>query len=127
MPSGSNHRSRLQLPRTARTPGSQHSQPPHGPVGPANARSRPYLLHVPADYDDTPRPLVLNLHGFLNDGEQQHAISRMAALSDEQGFVVARLGPLPQSISFFAPVLGVRTDELEASREVWSLLQRFSP
>jgi polyhydroxybutyrate depolymerase len=58
-------------------------------LDPGNTRGRSYQLYVPAGYDDTPRPLVVNMHGFLNDGAQQSSISGMNALADEEGFVVA--------------------------------------
>ncbi|MGD8859463.1 MAG: PHB depolymerase family esterase [Myxococcales bacterium] len=67
---------------TGVTPGTTMEQ-----VDPEGFRSRTYQLHVPEGYDDTPRPLVINMHGFLNDGSQQSRISGMNALADEEGFI----------------------------------------
>ena len=33
-----------------------------------NGEQRTYVLHVPADYDCTPRPLVIGLHSFYKSG-----------------------------------------------------------
>jgi polyhydroxybutyrate depolymerase len=46
-------------------------------------------LHVPSGHPSAPVPLVINLHGFLVDGPQQEAWSKMDALADEEGFAVA--------------------------------------
>lgn len=55
---------------------------------PFDGAERRYLLHVPPGYAGTPAPLVVDLHGFTSNGEQQRAISGMLAVSDANGFLV---------------------------------------
>src|SRR5262249_46752885 len=50
---------------------------------------RTYRVHVPPSYDGSvPVPLVLDIHGFGSNAEQQEAISGMRAESDAHGFLV---------------------------------------
>ncbi len=50
---------------------------------------RRYLVHVPPGYDgSTPVPLVVDIHGFGSNANQQRGISGMRALSDARGFLV---------------------------------------
>lgn len=51
--------------------------------------NRPYLLHVPANYDAAkPAPVVLNFHGFGGNAESQNAISGFVPMSDREGFIL---------------------------------------
>jgi polyhydroxybutyrate depolymerase len=50
--------------------------------------TRSYRLHVPAQYDGEPTPLVVNLHGFLSNSLEQAKFSGMSALADARGFIV---------------------------------------
>lgn len=51
---------------------------------------RAAIVHVPAGYDpQTPTPLVLNLHGFTMNAEQQVAFTGMNTTADADGFIVA--------------------------------------
>lgn len=56
----------------------------------SNGRSRPFLLHVPRGYTGrSPRPLLLDLHGTLANGEAQLKVSGMREFADRDGFLVA--------------------------------------
>lgn len=53
-----------------------------------DGRSRTAQVHVPDSYDAATRTmLVFNFHGFTSNGAQQRDYSRMAAKSDERGFI----------------------------------------
>jgi polyhydroxybutyrate depolymerase len=52
-------------------------------------RERTYLLHIPAGYDRSATPLVLNFHGFTSNPEQQEYFSVMSDAADREGFAVA--------------------------------------
>lgn len=55
-----------------------------------DGKQRAAIVHVPANYDpQTPTPLVLNLHGFTMNAQQQVAFTGMNATADADGFVVA--------------------------------------
>jgi polyhydroxybutyrate depolymerase len=55
---------------------------------PSGGMSRTYRRHVPPGYDGTrPTALVVNLHGFSEQGAQQESLTRFPALADRQGFV----------------------------------------
>jgi polyhydroxybutyrate depolymerase len=50
---------------------------------------RNYRLHVPTGYDGTRDvPLLVNVHGFTSNAEQQEVISEAVPLADAHGFVV---------------------------------------
>jgi polyhydroxybutyrate depolymerase len=50
--------------------------------------NRTYRRHVPPGYDGTrPTALVVNLHGFSEQGAQQESLTRFPALADQAGFV----------------------------------------
>src|SRR5262249_32276198 len=51
---------------------------------------RSYLLHVPASYTGkTPVPLVLDFHDTASNSALERGNSGYAALSDQEGFIVA--------------------------------------
>ena len=51
---------------------------------------RSYRLHAPPAYDGSaPVPLVLDIHGWLSNAEQQEALSGMRNVADANGFLVA--------------------------------------
>jgi polyhydroxybutyrate depolymerase len=55
----------------------------------SSGRVRQYRLHVPADYaSKQPLPLVVNLHGYNSNAEQQEHVSQMSLKADAAGFVV---------------------------------------
>jgi polyhydroxybutyrate depolymerase len=49
---------------------------------------RRYSLHVPAGYAHAATPLVFDLHGFSESGEQQSSLTSMTAKADAETFVV---------------------------------------
>jgi polyhydroxybutyrate depolymerase len=52
--------------------------------------TRSYILHVPSKYDgQAPVPLVLDFHPLLANATTERGASGYAALSDQEGFVVA--------------------------------------
>jgi polyhydroxybutyrate depolymerase len=50
---------------------------------------RSYLLHVPAGPHDAPLPLVIALHPFASNAARFERDTRLSAVADEQGFIVA--------------------------------------
>lgn len=51
--------------------------------------TRTYSFYVPASYNSNkPAPLVLNLHGYTSNGQQQAAYTNFAAIADTAGFIV---------------------------------------
>lgn len=64
----------------------------------SSGAERTYKQYVPAAYDATPTPLIVDLHGYLSGAAGQVALSNFGALSEKAGFVVATPqgnGPLP--------------------------------
>jgi polyhydroxybutyrate depolymerase len=56
---------------------------------------RPYDVHVPPGYDGAAAvPLVVDIHGFTSNKEQQAGLSGMKRVADREGFIVV----LPQGI-----------------------------
>lgn len=53
-----------------------------------SAGARAYKLHVPAGASDTPRPVVVMLHGCTQSPDDFAAGTRMNQLADEHGFLV---------------------------------------
>lgn len=50
--------------------------------------ARQYRLHIPASYQQAaPIPLVINLHGYSSNAQQQEQVSQMSALADQAGFI----------------------------------------
>jgi len=50
----------------------------------------PVPVFVPADYDpDTPTPLIILLHGYMNNGQEVEDWWQLASLVDEYGFLYA--------------------------------------
>lgn len=51
---------------------------------------RNYAVYIPANYNAAnAHPLVLNLHGYTSNGNQQAIISKMNSIADTAGFLVA--------------------------------------
>ena len=60
------------------------------PASAAGRRTRSYWLHVPASYrPGRPVPLVLAFHGAGGTGSGMQAQTRLSALADQRGFLVA--------------------------------------
>lgn len=61
--------------------------------------ARTYILYVPASYSPTqPAPLILNLHGYTSDNQQQLLYSNFTPIADTAGFLmVYPNGTLDQS------------------------------
>lgn len=58
---------------------------------------RKYLIYVPESYDsNTPTPLVISIHGFVQWPAHQQSLSGWNALADEYGFIVV----YPQGTGF---------------------------
>lgn len=61
----------------------------HERVDPAGADpGRWYTRYVPASYDGSPVPLVIDLHGYLSGSAGQAAMSALDAVADDAGFVL---------------------------------------
>jgi len=54
----------------------------------SSGTERTYKRYVPASYDGTPMPLVVDLHGYLSGAAGQAAISALGAFAEGEGFVV---------------------------------------
>jgi polyhydroxybutyrate depolymerase len=79
---------------------------------------REYELTVPPDYDGaTAAPLLLSLHGFTSDIDQQDAVSNFATAATERGYVVVT----PQALPVKVP-LG--PDGVEAP--LWNIIPGFA-
>jgi len=68
----------------------------HGPHGThvqhavsSGEKERSYALYVPASYDGSATPLVVDLHGYLSGGQIQAQMSDLGTLADSAGFIVA--------------------------------------
>jgi polyhydroxybutyrate depolymerase len=87
---------------------------------------RTYIAHIPPGYDGFDRlPLVLNLHGYGSNAQNQAAYSRLPQKADEVGFIVVtpdgagtpqqwnnlQLDELPDDVAFIGELL----DHLEAT------------
>ena len=88
------------------TPGCRQPAPAPTPTRSSHAdvslRSsdldRSYKQYVPASYDATLTPLVIDLHGYLSGADVQAMMSDFGAFSEHAGFIVATPqgnGPLP--------------------------------
>ncbi len=69
----------------------------------SSGQARRYRLHVPPQYRaGAPMPLVVNLHGYNSNGEQQERVSQMSVKSDAAGFIAVHPEGLgePQSWRF---------------------------
>jgi len=61
-----------------------------------DGEARQYLLYVPESSDESPSPLVISLHGFAANMEQQMTITDWNSVAEEYGFIVA----YPQGTGF---------------------------
>jgi len=69
----------------------------------SGGQARQFRLHVPPQYRaGLPMPLVLNLHGYNSNGEQQEQVSQMSVKADAAGFIAVHPEGLgdPQSWKF---------------------------
>ena len=54
-----------------------------------DSMTRSYIVHVPPGYDPaTPHAVVLNMHGYTSNAEQQVLFSNMNETADAEGFIV---------------------------------------
>ncbi|MBK8026612.1 MAG: poly(3-hydroxybutyrate) depolymerase [Chloroflexi bacterium] len=54
----------------------------------SGGQTRSFLLHVPESYDGTsPAPVVLSMHGFSSNPDQQREFSRWDELGESEGFL----------------------------------------
>lgn len=68
---------------SALAPGDSSKMLDHGGM------ARQYLIHVPASYDGSKAvPLVVDMHGWTSNADQQKQISGWLAKSDKEGFVL---------------------------------------
>jgi polyhydroxybutyrate depolymerase len=73
------------------TPGSPGRYPPgdYTEQMVSGGQVRQYRLHIPPDAtQDKPVSLVINLHGYNSNAEQQERVSRMSVKADQEGFIV---------------------------------------
>ena len=62
-------------------------------------REREYTLHLPPGYDGRERlPVILNLHGFTSNMDQQDTVSNLPEMAGERGYAVVT----PQALAFVA-------------------------
>ena len=55
----------------------------------SSGRTRKYLIYVPESYDpDSPTPLVISIHGFVQWPAHQQSMTGWNQLADEDGFLV---------------------------------------
>ena len=55
-----------------------------------HGQSRIFRLHVPPGYaSGRPMPLIVNLHGFNSNAQQEEAVSRMSIMADSAAFIAA--------------------------------------
>lgn len=50
--------------------------------------SREYLLHIPPTYSGNKVPLIINLHGYTSNNQQQMLYTNFNAVSDTAGFII---------------------------------------
>lgn len=56
----------------------------------SSGQVRQYRLHVPTGYSaGHPMPLIVNLHGFNSNAQQEEQVSQMSVKADAAGFIVA--------------------------------------
>lgn len=60
-----------------------------GTTGAVDLADRPFRLHVPTTYGETPTALVVALHGWGGDGDRVTAQLGLASASEERGFLLA--------------------------------------
>ena len=55
---------------------------------PWDGETRTWILHLPTDYDCTPRPLLLGAHAYLSDGYSfQHDVAQIFDHINEHGYI----------------------------------------
>lgn len=55
---------------------------------PWDGETRTWILHLPTDYDCTPRPLLLGAHAYLSDGHSfQHDVAQIFDHINEHGYI----------------------------------------
>jgi polyhydroxybutyrate depolymerase len=91
--------------RATHSPGCEHAtadaSPRSTPVDVSlrsSAVDRTYEQYLPARYDASPTPLVVDLHGYLSGAAGQASMSNFGAFAEHAGFVLVTpqgSGPLP--------------------------------
>lgn len=79
--------------------------------------TRTYSFYVPASYTSSqPAPLVLNLHGYTSNGQQQAAYTNFAAIADTAGFIVVHpdgtIDPIAQQRFWNFGIAGTNVNDI---------------
>jgi polyhydroxybutyrate depolymerase len=79
---------------------------------------RQYTLHLPPGYDGRERlPVILNLHGFTSNMDQQDTVSNLPEMAGERGYAVVT----PQALEADIPVAG------GSGQPFWNIIPLVAP
>lgn len=114
---------------TANAHGTCATPHPHAPGNEtasieSGGLQRSYILHVPPSYDGTRKtPLVLNLHGFGSNAQQQAVYAGLPAKGDRDGFITVSPDGTGDPRHWTYPGLG-SVDDVAFVRELLDTLER---
>lgn len=72
-----------------------------------DGQNRSYIIHLPTGYTGTQKlPLVLNLHGYTSNAQQQQSYSKMNQTANTNNFIVVYPDGINNAWNAGAPVIG---------------------